>query len=213
VSGLFIDTKAQAVQNAVQAFSEGHGIARKPDLERDLSAKMVALLKAMDLSEAQYRHIATVVLNDEKRIQSGTATAERKAELAMHSIELLKTLLGVGSTAAVLQFVHALNAYHKRDHPDINAVLKDNDERGGALGSEPAIVMPLARHYRAHLAASETASRAAQWPRRKHADAVSRDIPVGGVLSPPILNPDLVERVQDRLRRDPSAGPSSFWKS
>jgi hypothetical protein len=213
MTGLFIDTKAQAVQNAVQAFSEGHGVARNPTLEQDLSVKMVALLKAMDLSEAQYRHIATLVLADEKHIQSGTATAERKAELAMRAIEDLKPLLGVRSTTQVLQFVHALNAYLKEHHPDINAVLKDNDARGGALGSEPAIVKPLARHYRAHLAASDKASRAAQWPRRKQADAVSRDVPVGGVLSPPILNPVLVERVQDRLRRDPSAGPSSFWKS
>lgn len=206
---IFIDTGKQAVEQAVAAFSDSHRMVRNPTLEQELSTKMVALLKGMDLSEAQFRHVATVVLNDERRIQSGTATAERRAELAMHAVDDLKGLLGVHSTSRVLTFVHALNAHLRERHPDIHAVLANNEKRGGALGSDPFVVRHLASHYKRHLAAADKASQSAHWPKRKAAEQVSANVPAGGVLSGHIPDASVVAR-QREITAAAARTPPSF---
>ena len=209
MTALFIDTHAQSVQQAVQAFTETHGLPRNLTLEQNLSATLVAVCKGLDLSAAQFRHIATLILNDEKRIQSGAATAERKGQLAMQAIADLKGQLRVNSTARVLQFIHALNAHLKAERPELHAALKANDARGGALGSEPHIVRHLARDYRARLDAKDRAGRQAKWPAKHAADAVSDGIHPGGLLSGHVPPNSIVGR-QREIERQAEATPASF---
>jgi hypothetical protein len=131
----------------------------------------------MDLSPAELRQLATIVLQHAKRVATGKHSPKDTDEWSRKTIADLKTRHV--SMARVSEIVHATNAWLKSKHPEINEALK----RDGALGSHPFIARRLTDRYLQHEHESERTARASKWPQKARADKVAAEVAPGGILA------------------------------
>lgn len=176
---LFTNASAQALRGAAKSFATNHQM-RKEDsakLAADVEAKISSLSKGMDLSPAELRQLATIVLNTQERLATGKHTQADTDEWTRKALADLRTRHM--SNARVKEVIHATNALLKEKHPAIYDTLK----KEAALGSHPFIVRHLTDRYLQHERQNERTANASKWPAKARADQMAGAVSPGGLLA------------------------------
>lgn len=173
-----VNVDSQALRGAAKAFATNRGIKDSAKLEQEVDEKISALSKGMDLSPAELRHLATIVLKHTERVAHGKHTQAETDEWSRKSIADLKTRHV--SMRRVSEIIHSTNAWLKAKYPAIHEVLKRD---GNALGSHPFVVRHLTDRYLQHEKESARTASASKWPQKARADQMAATVAPGGLLA------------------------------
>jgi hypothetical protein len=193
---------SQALRSAARSFAINHGVKNSAKLEQQVDEKISALAKGMDLSPAELRQLAIIVLRTQERVATGAHTQADTDEWSRGAFADLKSRHV--SNKRVTEVIHATNAWLKAKHPAIHEVLKHTPP----LGSHEFIVRHLTDRYLQHERETERTARASKWPTKARADQMAATVGRGGLLAPPaasVGSTALQSLARNPLGTDPNA--------
>jgi hypothetical protein len=180
VSGLYRDTRAQAVSESTVAFGRSHGLSdsQVAALQADVTRKVLALSEPLHLDPHELRDINTIVMAHAIDVASGKPTGEKTDRWADEALADLKTRHM--SMKRVNQVIFDCNEWLKAEHPAVHAALKNSAH----LGNHPQLVRKLTDRFLARESEQARKGRAATYVGQARGDASdSIKVPPGGLLA------------------------------